>query len=156
MKSTNVVKHSNIVDREKRSEALGTGNVFNGEHIRKGTKHWGTYKLGHVVICYIIVIHLWTQMAHTWLILWPFWAYSWSLSWKNLLNGPNKKDIPRPLRRKRPFVRTVSGRSAPVVRYIAGYDWFATSISAFMRTKINHYSENVSFTMFYDGLTFLL
>ena len=28
MKSTNVVKHSNIVDREKRSEALGTGNVF--------------------------------------------------------------------------------------------------------------------------------
>ena len=33
MKSTNVVKHSNIVDREKRSEALGTGNIFflNGE-----------------------------------------------------------------------------------------------------------------------------
>ena len=29
MKSTNVVKHSNIVDREKRSEALGTGG-FNG------------------------------------------------------------------------------------------------------------------------------
>ena len=25
MKATNVVKHSNIVDREKRSEALGTG-----------------------------------------------------------------------------------------------------------------------------------
>ena len=72
MKSTNVVKHSNIVDREKRSEALGTGNVFiflNGEHLRKGTKHWGTYKLGHVVIYYIIVIHLWTQMAHTCLIL---------------------------------------------------------------------------------------
>ena len=28
MKSTNVVKHSNIVDREKRSEALGTGKLF--------------------------------------------------------------------------------------------------------------------------------
>ena len=28
MKSTNVVKHSNIVDREKRSEALGTGKVI--------------------------------------------------------------------------------------------------------------------------------
>ena len=36
MKSTNVVKHSNIVDREKRSEALGTGNIFlNGEHIKE-------------------------------------------------------------------------------------------------------------------------
>ena len=28
MKATNVVKHSNIVDREKRSEALGTGKLF--------------------------------------------------------------------------------------------------------------------------------
>ena len=37
MKSTNVVKHSNIVDREKRSEALGTGNVFVFE--------WGTLYL---------------------------------------------------------------------------------------------------------------
>ena len=43
-----------------------------------------------------------------------------------------------------------------IVRFITGHDQFATSISAFMRTKINHYSENVSFTMFYDGLTFLL
>ena len=28
MKATNIVKHSNIVDREKRSEALGTGKLF--------------------------------------------------------------------------------------------------------------------------------
>ena len=28
MKSTNVVKHANIVDRESRSAALGTGNYL--------------------------------------------------------------------------------------------------------------------------------
>lgn len=45
MKSTNVVKHSNIVDREKRSEALGTGNNVGNRLLCSGNK-MGEHKIG--------------------------------------------------------------------------------------------------------------